>query len=475
MRRALAALLFALAAAPLCAAPRGVPKPVADALKAAGVPLSAVAVVVEPAAVGAPIVSHRAAMPMNPASVMKLVTSYAALDLLGPAFTFRTDALLAGTLHDGVLEGDLVLRGGGDPKLTYERVWQLVHQLRARGLREIRGDVVLDRSYFAPFAYDPGRFDNEPRRAYNVAPDALLVNFDAIDFTFIPAAGGVRVAAEPDLPNVKVASRIELTDGPCGAWRRNVRYDIEQVGLAASVVFSGTFAAECGERAWPLAILDAPGFFESVLRWTWSESGGRLAGRVRAGATPATARLFYRQPSEPLANLLRDMNKFSNNVMARHLFLALSAERHAGHGEAAEAAAIVRDWLAERGIDGGGLVLENGSGLSRAEQASAATLAALLRHAWSSGVMPELAASLPLYAVDGTFGRRAGGAALGRAHLKGGTLTGVQAIAGYVLDGAGQRWIAVMMVNHPNAQAARPALDALVEWVSARRARGGAR
>ena len=472
MRARLALAAVALVALPCMGATLELPPAVREALSAAHVPPDAVGAVVEPADGGAPLVSQRADVPMNPASVMKLITSYAALDLLGPAFTFRTDVLLAGQLDNGVLAGDLVLRGGGDPELTYERLWQVAHELRARGLREIRGDVIVERGYFAPAAYDTGAFDSEPRRAYNVPPDALLVNFGAIEFTFVPSAGGVRVVAEPDLPNVEITSRIRPAAGACGAWRRGLKYDVNRNGLIGTVAFSGTYPVECGEKSWPLAIFDAAAMRESVWRWVWSEAGGRFTGKVREGAAPADARLFYRHESAPLADLLRDMNKFSNNVMARHLFLALSAEHSGGGGSAAASAAIVRDWLATKGIPAPELVIENGSGLSRDERASASTFAALLRSAWASGVMPELAASLPIFAVDGTFGMRPAYAAAGRAHVKGGTLTGVQSMAGYAVDRAGRRWIVVMIANHPNANAAQPALDALLEWVTSRGASG---
>jgi serine-type D-Ala-D-Ala carboxypeptidase/endopeptidase (penicillin-binding protein 4) len=461
MMRRLAAFILA---APLAVFARELPVTVREALARAGVPVSAAAVVVEPVEGGAPLVSHRAAVPVNPASVMKLVTSYAALDLLGPAFTFHTDVLAAGELAGGMLTGDLVIRGGGDPKLTADKVWLLAHQLRARGLREIGGDVIVDRGYFAPAAHDPARFDKDPRRAYNVGPDALLVNFHAVDFRFIPEAGRVRVTAEPDLPNVEIASRIRLTAEPCGWWRGNLQHEIEENGLVATVVFSGTYPADCGEKEWALSLFDGPRFTESVLRWVWSESGGVLKGRVRAGTAPAGARLLYRHESEPLANLIRDMNKFSNNVMARHIFLALSAER-GGPGEARASESIVGEWLRSRGIEAPGLAIENGSGLSRDDRVSAATIAAVLKSAWSSPVMPELAASLPVFATDGTLKTRRAIQAAGQAHLKGGTLTGVQSVAGYVLDRSGRRWIVVMIVNHANANAAQPALDALVEWV----------
>jgi D-alanyl-D-alanine carboxypeptidase/D-alanyl-D-alanine-endopeptidase (penicillin-binding protein 4) len=402
---------------------------------------------------------------MNMASVMKLVTTLAALDLLGPAFTFHTDVFIRGELANGVLEGDLVIRGGGDPHLTYDRVWQLAHQLRARGLREIRGDIVVDRSYFAPIVHDPARFDREPRRAYNVGPDALLVNFQALDFRFIPEGNRVRVVAEPDLPNVEIASELHVTQEPCTWWRGQIRPDVVENGLIATVMFSGSYPAACGEHSWPLAVFDGPRFTESVIRWLWSEAGGTLRGKVRAGALPAQAKLFYRHDSEPLANLLRDMNKFSNNVMARQVFLALSAEKTTAAGEARASERVVREWLGARGIPAPELVLDNGSGLSREQRASAATIAAVLKTAWAGPAMPEFVASLPILGADGTFESHKGTDASGYAHLKGGTLDDVQTVAGYVLDTAGKRWVVVMAMNHPKANGARGAIDALVEWV----------
>lgn len=458
-----------LAAAALLAASLGssaaeLPAPVKAAFARAGVPLDAVAAVVQPATGGKALVSHNATAPMNPASVMKVVTSYAALDLLGPAYTFKTDVLVTGAMAGGVLDGDLVLRGGGDPKLTTERLWQLAHGLRSRGVREIRGDVILDRGWFAPAPHDPGKFDGDSRRAYNVGPDALLVNFQAVDFRFIPDGTGVRVIADPDLPNLEVQSRLALVKEPCGSWRRGLKHEVESQGLLVTVLFSGTYPADCGEKVWSLSVFDGARFTESVFRWIWSETGGTLRGKVRSGTAPLEARLFHRHESEPLASIVRDMNKWSNNVVARHLFLALSADR-GPPGETKASAAIVREWLKGRGIAAPELVLENGSGLSREERASAATIAAVLGDAARSALWPELATSFPIYAVDGTFRTKRAQGPAGRAHLKGGTLTGVQAMAGYVLDRKGERWTVVVIANHANANAAQPAMDALVEWV----------
>ena len=284
----------------------------------------------------------------------------------------------------------------------------------------------------------------------------------------------VRVIAEPDLPNVEIQSSIALTQEPCTSWRRDLTHEVIGNGLLATVVFSGRYAAACGERAWALAVMQPAAFAESTVRWLWSATGGVLRGRVREGLAPTDARVVMRYESEPLATLVRDMNKFSNNVMARHLFLALSAKP----GTPADVAAserIVLDWMRSRGLDSAGVVLDNGSGLSRDARIGAAQLAAVLRDAWSSALMPEVVSSLPIYGVDGTLRERRGPGAVGEAHLKGGTLNGVQSMAGYVVDRGGQRWIVVMMVNDARAGAAQPALDALVEWAHAQDRKRGTR
>lgn len=463
MKRFFAALLLGLPFVPFAYAE--VPAPVKAELARAGVPLEAVSIVVAPVDSAAPTLTHNADRPMNPASVMKVVTTYAALDLLGPAYTFKTHFVTTGEIVNGELRGDLVIRGGGDPRLTYDRLWKIAHRLRSRGLRDIRGDVILDRSAFAPVVHDPARFDGDPRRAYNVGPDALLANFKAVEFRFVPVEGGVMVTGEPDLPNIAIASRIQPVKEPCGAWRRNLQYEIEETGLLATVIFTGTFPVDCGEKAWPLAIFDGDRYFESVFRWVWSESGGKILGKVRPGRAPPEGRLFMTNESEPLGEVVRDINKFSNNVMARQLFLQLSAEKLAIPGEAKASGLVVAEWLRQKRIDAPELSIENGAGLSRTDRATASTIAAVLRSAWFSPVMPELAASMPVFAVDGTFRLRPGGGALGQAHIKGGTLTGVQSIAGYVRDARGRRTVVVMMANHENANRAQPAMDALVEWV----------
>ena len=435
------------------------PKPAAQALRAAGVPASAVSLWVQEIGAPRPTVAVRANATRNPGSVMKLVTTYAALELLGPAYRWKTDAYLDGE--------DLVLRGRGDPKLNYENFWMLLRSLRARGLQDLHGDVVLDRSYFAPAQYSP--FDSEAFRPYNVTPDALLVNFKSLRFTFIPEPDkGVRVFAEPALPGLEIQNTLKLGAGTCPDGNRAFR-DLVQAQFQSQpprASFAGTYPLICGERELNIALHDPQEYVATMIRQLWGEMGGSWSGRVREGTASPSARLVYVHESEPLAEIVRDINKFSNNVMARQLFLTLGAEVGAPPARAEEAARVIREWLAAKKIAVPELVLENGSGLSRLERISAEHLGALLLAAWRSAVMPEFVSSLPVVAADGTMKKRLKGERVaGNAHIKTGLLSDARAIAGYVHDRQGRRQAVVMIVNHPNAPQTDAAMDALLQWV----------
>ena len=470
-------LLLALALPPATAAAQAapdehLPPAVARVLKSAGVPPSAVALVVQEIDARLPRASFNAGKPMNPASVMKLVTTYAALELLGPAFAWKTEAYGTGPLADGVLEGDLLLKGYGDPKLGFERFWLLLRQLRAKGLREIRGDLVIDRSHFAPDEHDAARFDGEPLRPYNVGPDALLLNYKAVRLDFRPdaAARSVAVSVEPAPAQLDVVNLLKLSDAACGnAWYEGIRMDFTHSAAAARLILTGAYPAACGEKGRHVAVLDHPQFVAGVFRQLWGELGGGLKGGLREGAVPVDARLLAQAESPPLAEVVREINKYSNNVMARQLYLTLGAEATKRPARGADAEAAVREWLARKELRMPELVIENGAGLSRSERISAESLARLLAAAFASPLMPEFVASLPLAGVDGTMKKRANGSGVaGQAHVKTGYLDGVRALAGYVLDRRGKRVIVVFLANPPNSAATKAAQDALLECAYAR-------
>lgn len=465
LARVLAGLLAAAGAA--VAAP--LPPEVAAVLQRERVPADALSVVVEEVADATPDgrvpaarqrLVHLADRPQNPASLTKLLTTYAALDLLGPAWTWRTPVWLNGEVHDGVLDGALIMQGRGDPKLVLERLWLLLRRVQQAGVREIRGDVVLDRDAFAPPQAAPGDFDNEPLKPYNVRADALLLNFKTVTYRFVPepARGVARVVAEPALGPVQ--AEVPLAAGGCGDWRGGL-----QARFDGPVRFDGRYPEACGEREWPVADPQPQSYAARLVARLWQDAGGRIAGSVKDGPAPTATAPSFEFASPPLAEVVRDINKFSNNVMAQQLFLTLGLERGAA-GTPDAAREVLRRWLAERlRLDADTLrevVIDNGSGLSRETRLSTRLLARLLQSAWRSPVMPELLASLPSSAVDGTLRRTT--VAAGRAQLKTGSLRDVAGVAGYVLGDSGRRYVVVAVVNHPNAAAVRPAFDALVRW-----------
>ena len=440
----------------------GLPATVEAALQRAQVPRDALSVVVMPAATrgqSAPLLTHRAHVPVNPASLMKLVTTAVALDQLGPAFTWSTPVYVDGVVRDGVLQGNVYLRGQGDPRLGVERLWLLLRRLQGLGIQRIEGDIVLDRSAFEVPVRDPGGFDGEPLRPYNASPDALLVNFKSVLMHFVPdrSAQVARVHVEPPLAGVQFPATVTLGAGECLDYRAGLRLDWQDPMRPR---FGGSYPASCGERLWPLAHPDPTRFAARTIEGLWQQLGGQLRGSVRDGQVPTGLRPAFSLESAPLAEVVRDINKFSNNVMAQQLFLTLSWHPQGVGRFEASRDLVTRWWRSRIGADE--LVLDNGSGLSRHERVTASGLAHLLTHAWASPYASELMSSLPLAGQDGTLRRSTSQAV---AHLKTGSLRDVVGVAGFVDGARAERWVVVAIVNHPQAQAARGALEALVEWV----------
>ena len=455
------------------------PAEIESALARAKVPKDAVTILVVDAQGRAPArLSHRANVPMNPASVMKLVTTYAALDLLGPAFTWNTPVFVEGAVREGTLFGNLYIKGQGDPKLVSERLWLLLRRVQGLGVKNIAGDIVLDKSAFESVEVDAALFDGEPLRPYNAAPDALLINFKTVVMTFVPdrTANLAQVQFEPPLAGVQLQHSVPLSGGDCNDYRVALKADFSD---PAAIRFGGAYPANCGEKVWPVAYADPKNYALRAVEGMWREMGGKLAGSVREGRLPTTlAKPAFEVSSAPLPEVIRDINKYSNNVMAQQVFLTLSLQTKAagasvatarntgGAGEAATLAAsrevVQRWWKNTLGTDDAP-TLENGSGLSRSDRITAQALARLLQSAYASPVMPELMSSLPITGVDGTL-RRSRSKAQGSAHLKSGSLRDVVGVAGYVLAASGKRYVVVMLINQPGAPAARAAIDALLDW-----------
>lgn len=458
------------------------PEEIVNALARAQVPPEALSLLLVNAdGQSAPRLSWRADALVNPASVMKLVTTAAALDLLGPAYTWRTPVWVQGRVKDGVLKGNLVIAGQGDPAMTLEKLWLLLRRVQGLGIHKIDGDIVLDRSAFAPLSVNPGDFDGEPMRPYNASPDALLINFKSILMTFVPDPANqvARVQIDPPLWGVQLPGSVPLSSTrpeTCGDYRGDLKADFSD---PARIRFMGSYPVGCGEKVWPVAYVDPDNFAARTVAGLWYSLGGTLTGSTHDGHAPADSPTFE-VVSPTLAEVIHDINKYSNNVMAQQVFLTLARDTTGTSPpvpatfEAARE--VLRQWWLQRispPVTSASAnlpptlpvpLIDNGSGLSRQARISAAGLGRLLQVAYLSPFMPELMASLPVVGLDGTL--KHSHAAPASAHLKTGSLRDVLAIAGYVHGNNGHHLCLVAIINHPNASAARPTMDAVMDWAA---------
>ena len=449
---------------------RPLPDVVLEALARHHLPADSLSVYVQGVDAEGPLVEHHADRARVPASLMKLVTTLAGLELLGPGFRWTTRVYADGAIEEGRLDGDLYLRGGGDPWLVTERFRHLLWRIREGGVRDVEGDVIVDDTYFDVSAGDPGAFDGRPWRTYNALPAATLLNFNSTTFRLWPEhrPGRVRVTLDPPSTTLQVDNRIELSGAPCDGPYPAPDLRVEVAGAAATLRLSGGFPAACGPFSLSRSITDSATHVLGAFEALWRGMGGRIGGSLRRGAVPENARELLAWPSEPLAQVLRVMNKYSNNVMSRQLFLTLAAESGGGRARVEAGRAVVARWLLEHGLGSRDVLPDNGSGLSRSARASARALARLLLAAWRGPAMPEFVASLPLAAVDGTLRRRFRGSRLaGRLHMKTGLLAHVRSAAGYLLSASGRRYVVVMLHNHEDVHlgTGTRVQDALLEWL----------
>ncbi|MBF5040199.1 D-alanyl-D-alanine carboxypeptidase/D-alanyl-D-alanine-endopeptidase [Methylophilus sp. 13] len=444
------------------------PASLQDALAKAQLPLESVAIVVQPVEGGPPLISHHASKAMNPASVMKLVTTYAALEALTPAYRWKTEVYRNGPLNQGVLEGDLIIKGAGDPALNVAEFWRLLQQIQQQGVRQIKGNLLLDLTLYAPEVSQRPVLDDEPWRAYNANPSALLLNGRNTSFRFSVSSQAnkpaVLIAQEFELPNIHIINTMQVRKGACNDWRSDLHYSVTPQTDGVTVAFSGTLPEQCDERYLELSVLSDTHYVYATFKKLWAQLGGQFNGQLALAPVTDAAIPLTTWSSPPLDSVVRDINKWSNNVMARQVMLTIAQDAGFTPADEAGAALVLKQVLRQRGLVFSELVLENGSGLSRNERISAEHLAQLLVTAYQRPVMPVFMASLPILGMDGTTKKRlADSTSKGMAYLKTGSLEGVSSLAGYVQDQAGKRYVLVIVANHARASAVRAVQDLLLK------------
>jgi serine-type D-Ala-D-Ala carboxypeptidase/endopeptidase (penicillin-binding protein 4) len=463
-----AALFLLLTVGNALAADNTLPVSVQNALNVRNVPHDTLSVSVIDVSTGKPILQWRSEQARNPASTIKLVTTLVALDVLGPTYRWHTDVFARGTIEDGRLDGDLLIKGYGDPFLVTERVWQLVQQIRHAGIREIGGDLLLDDSWFDVGDHDPGAFDRQPLRAYNVAPNALMMNFKVVRYWFEPdhEAGAVSVRLDPPLKNLRVQNRLGLAAHSCRGFQRGITISSNE--SVDEITLSGKFPSGCKRYAMDRTALSHNEFVFGLFTSLWRESGGSFAGGYRNTVIEEDDEPLLSFASLPLTEMIARVNKHSNNVMARQLLYTLSAEVNGAPGTENGGKDVIAKWLADNGLASTRISIDNGAGLSRTTRTSSDDMARMLYFAWQQPYMPEYLSSMSLSGLDGTLRRRFVGSALaGKAHMKTGSLDHVTAIAGYLQARSGRRFAIVAMQNYEDIHRGpgEEVQEALLRWV----------
>lgn len=433
-----------------------------------GISPEEVSIVVQAVDAGTPVLSHLANRPRNPASVMKVVTTWVALEHLGPAYQWPTEVYTLGAFDGGSLKGELALKGYGDPYLVLEEFWKMLRALRRLGLEDIEGDLLLDDSFFLVNEPNPGAFDGQPFRTYNVVPNALLVNFKAVQFQFFadPASGRVNIVTDPVLANLDIRNSLELTEGPCRGYQAGISFNPADPATADRVIFDGRFPARCSSYGLSRTVLQHDTYTYGLFKSLWTELGGSLQGGYRRDRVPENMEPALTWQSRPLAEIIRSINKNSNNVMTRQLLYTLGATDLGRPGTRRKGIQVMRDFLSGRGFELETLHTENGAGLSRRESISAELLTGILRAAARSIYAPEFMASLSLGGLDGTTRGRFGAGAAGM-HVKTGRLDHVSALAGYVQPSNGPTYVIAIMVNAEDAHRGpgQEVEEAVIDWV----------
>jgi len=406
--------------------------------------------------------------PRNPASTIKLLTTMAALEILGPSYVWQTDFYIDGKLDDGRLDGDLILKGGGDPFLSKENLWHILFSLQARGIRHIEGDLVIDDSLFEDESGSPADFDNKPYRVYNIFPDAALVNFNAQEFILIPDADKVHIYTDPPAANLHIDNKVKPAKGNCFANKKPLILHITHHADETVARFSGDYPVDCGEKNIIRSVLPQDEYIYGVFKSMWQQLGGTLSGSYRNASQQFSGDPFYSWQSLPLSEIIKDINKYSNNVMSRQLLLTMAMESRGIPGNRDSGIEAVKNWLESINIHAPELLIENGSGLSRKSRITAKHLGKLLEYAYQSPLQPEFMASFPLAGNDGTMRKRLNGdMPAGSARIKTGLLDDVRTMAGYIRSRNGREFIVIALQNYPgiHKQIGTEIQDEIIHWL----------
>jgi D-alanyl-D-alanine carboxypeptidase/D-alanyl-D-alanine-endopeptidase (penicillin-binding protein 4) len=394
------------------------------------------------------VYERNADAPLVPASNMKIVTGATVLSIFGAAHVFETDLATDGALVGSALEGNLYVRGRGDPSLTTEEVWKLVEEIETLGIGRIAGDVVLDASYFdSVSAASDEAADGD--RAYQARLGALAVNFGSIAVHVRPGdqvGDPARVTLAPATGYVDVVNRART-----GSSRRESTIEVARSLRHGrnTITVTGKIPAGSSGDVWNRNVENPTRYFGALFVECLSKAGVGVDGRLTCGMTPGGATVLAVHRSKPLAVILRDLNKHSNNFVAEELLKAISAHTLGPPGTTAGGASLAAGFLRSVGADSSAFRVADGSGLSRDNRLTPRAILSVVRRMLGDyGAAPEFVASLSVGGIDGTLGRRMDENDLrGAVRAKTGLLDGVTAISGILHTRSRGDFLFSMIVN----------------------------
>ena len=440
------------------------PVTVKNALTSSGLSFEQLSVSLIPLDGGKLNLSWRDHVKVQPASTEKMITTLAALELLGPDWRWKTSYSYSGTIDNRTLSGTLFIKGGGDPTYVSENLWRDLSRLKSLGIDRIEGNVVIDRSYFEKDYQDPA-FREDWDRPYTAPADAALLNYRSIAMTITPEVNKKQatVTVAPQLIGLVTPSTVKMSrQRGCVRWRQALELDLDD---PMEPEFDGALPSGCDEKVLAYLAPDANQYWEMFLRTVASQVGLTWQGEVFEGIAPAESKLLFDVWSEDLGTIVKLTNKFSNNVLAKHILLSLAANDSPGiPASYARARAIVNTWLQQKvGIGAGEVLFDNGSGLSRQARVTARAMTRLISYGWKSPRMPEWLASFPISAIDGTMSKRQ--VAPGHAYIKTGLMNTVKSAGGIIQARSGKRYAIFAMVQGKKATETDAPIDRLIEWV----------
>ncbi len=400
-----------------------------------------------------------------PASVIKVLTTYASVLKLGFDYRWPTKFYTTGTLQNGVLQGDLLIKGFGDPTLNAEDLEKITSEIREEGIREIRGDIVIDRSYFEVGNKDSSGFDENLYSAYNAMPDAMMFNERVVTVCVIPKENKVHKKHADE--SYKVVDQLEHVNKPCTGRYSWPRVKIDKSEVVPTVFLQGKISKRCGKRNICQVITKPYKSFYYALKDRLIQEGISVRGGLKLRKIPKEARELFTHYSDSLEEIISETAKESNNLYARHLLLLLGAKLYGAPATMKKGRDAVKYILDSRGALGEGkLKIDNGSGLSRTSKMNAKLLADMYDDAYDR-YGSRWMETLSIAGVDGTIKKRFRNTVVNkRAWMKTGTLRQVKNIGGYVKNRAGKFYTVVIMINSPKAKYRGAKLqDEIMEWL----------